>query len=108
METPGDPQSTSSIPPAATRWAAQAAVPLDGHAVASRAPCRVALSSARDACPSANPSATSTAFRLLSSVNNGQIRRQHPTPNSLAFRSESLPLPRRNASIVCCLRQNRY
>jgi hypothetical protein len=51
--------------------------------------------------PSAYLSATSTACLLRSSIKSGQIRRHTATPSSLAFRSESLPLHRRNASNAC-------
>src|SRR3712207_2568556 len=40
--------------------------------------------------PSAYRSATSTALTLLSSLNSGQMRRQHATANSRSFRSLAL------------------
>src|SRR4051812_49297949 len=56
--------------------------------------------SASVSCPSAYCSPTSTALLLFSSASRCQMRRQHATANSRAFRSVSRPRFRRKVSIA--------
>src|SRR5260370_42010758 len=84
---------------------ALSAVALASAWVASAAALAVA-NSIKVVSPSAKRSPTSTAWRLRSSVRNGQIFRQQAHPNTRNLRS--LTLPRRNFSIGCGSVQARH